>query len=587
VDFSFPSEFGICSDDTLKAFDGPSTASPIANSGTAVYANTWANPSNFSTVSSSITFQFLASSNFLNHTRGWQIGLSCTSCPATSPNNDCANAQVLTPQPTCNYISGSVSITNSDNLNLPITCGPTGTTDNDDVWYTFTAINSTATITVAASDGTMDPVLQMFSGTCGSFTSLYCVNATGAGGTETISASGLNPGTTYYIRVYDAATTNANHTFNICVVSTENTDCVSAVQACSTSTLTHTAYTNPDYGTQEWNSSYFGCDYSQEFRSGWYYFQLATSGVVGFTISGMPGSPYMDNDFVLWGPLGSLSCPMNTSPIRSDWSIAYASNSYGLPPYSTGLEMAENDVCSGASGNAFVQTINGTAGQWYVLMVNIYTCACNQYHITWMDNVPSNQQATFSNCVLPIELLTFTGKNVGVENVLNWSTASETNNDLFGIERSSDGDHFTEIGTTNAGGTSTEQLDYAFNDSHPLNGINYYRLKQLDFDGTSTYSRIIAIENGSVIPLTPFVYPDPSTGRFNISMNAQEDNDIVLQVFNALGQLVTANKEHVNVGDNTFTLDLTSFNDGIYTLLIRDPRSGKVYTSKIVKLFEQ
>src|SRR6185503_7364238 len=150
VDFSFPSNFGICANDTLTVYDGPSIFSPIANSGTAMYTDqglpsstTPAAPSNFSTVSSSITFEFTATAN--NHARGWQILLSCTNCPATSPNNDCVNAQVLTVSPTCSYISGSVSITNSDNLSLPTTC-TSGTSDNDDVWYSFTAINNSATI---------------------------------------------------------------------------------------------------------------------------------------------------------------------------------------------------------------------------------------------------------------------------------------------------------------------------------------------------------------------------------------------------------------------------------------------------------
>jgi len=588
IDPSFPSNFGICSGDTLKVFDGPSIASPIANSGTAVYTNTWTNPTGFSTVSSSTTFQFISSNDFLNHTRGWQIGLSCTNCPATSPNNDCANAQPLTPQPTCNYISGSVAITNSNaNPFLAPTCTGANTA-NDDVWYSFNAINNTATITVAASDATMDPVVQLFSGTCGSFTSLSCVNATAAGGTETINATGLTPGNTYYVRVYDAAATNANHTFNICVVSTANTDCVTASQVCSNAMLTHTAYNYPDYGTNEYNSSYWGCDYSGEIRSAWYYFQLATSGTFGFTISALSGSTYMDNDFVLWGPMTGLNCPMNTTPLRCDYSIAYSSNSYGLPPYSTGLQMAESDLSSGASGNAFVQTVNGTANQWYVLMVNIWT-GPSTYHITWMDGIPSNQQATFvssgTGCgLLPIELLSFTGENVGADNVLKWITASETNNDYFAIERSPDGEHFTELGSIKAAGTSTSETKYYYPDHAPLHGTNFYRLRQADLDGTYSYSNIIAIENGSSDSFTPFVYPNPSEGVFNISIRATSNTDVTLGVYNAIGQLVTATQRQVQDGDNKFTVDLSSYNQGVYTLFIRDSHSGKVYANKIVKL---
>ncbi|HYV91453.1 MAG TPA: CUB domain-containing protein, partial [Chitinophagales bacterium] len=367
----FPGAFGICSLDTLKVFDGPSILSPIANGGTAVYTNTWADPPTFSTLGSTATFQFFADNS--NHTKGWQINLACVNCPAASINNDCANAIVLSPGASCNPLASSVSVSNSNaNPFLAPTCTGANTA-NDDVWYRFTCSNAISQITVAATDGSMDPVVQLFSGTCGAFTSLYCVNATGAGGTETINATGLTVGTVYYVRVYDVGTTNVNHTFNVCVAGQSSTDCEGAIQVCNTNMLTHTALGYPDFGSQEYNSQYWGCDVSGEIRSAWYYFQIATSGTFGFTVSALSGSSYMDNDFVLWGPMSGLNCPMNTTPLRCSRAIAYSSNSYGLPPYSTGLETGAGDFTEGGSGDAFVETVNAVAGEWYVLMVNIYT----------------------------------------------------------------------------------------------------------------------------------------------------------------------------------------------------------------------
>src|SRR6185295_385718 len=118
-----------------------------------------------------------------------------------------------------------------------------------------------------------------------------------------------------------------------------------------------------------------------------------------------------------------------------------------------------------------------TANQWYVLMVNIWT-GPSTYHITWMDGIPSNQQATFvssgTGCgLLPIELLSFTGENVGADNVLKWITASENNNDYFAIERSPDGEHFTELGSIKAAGTSTSETKYYYPDHAPLHGTNF------------------------------------------------------------------------------------------------------------------
>lgn len=579
VDFSFPSEFGICSGDVLTVHDGPSTFSPIANSGTATYTNTFANPGNFSTVSSAATFEFTATAN--DHARGWIILLSCTNCPSTSPNNDCANAQLLTPSPTCNYISGSVSITNSNaNPFLAPTCTGAGTA-NDDVWYTFTAINNTATITVAATDGSMDPVVQLFSGTCGSFTSLYCQNATGAGGTEVINASGLTPGTTYYVRVYDAASTNANHTFNICVVSTENNDCVSATEVCSTNTLVHTAYSNPDYGTQEWNPTYWGCDASQEFRSAWYYFQIATSGKLGFTISSANGSSE-DDDFVLWGPLTGLNCPMNTSPIRCSWAIPYATNSWGLPPYSTGLETGAGDNSEGAGGDAFVETVNAVAGQWYVLMVNIYA-GYNSYNITWMDNIAQNQQATLWNCILPISLESFTGHINGDVDVLDWKTISEHNNQYFVLERSANGEQFDSIARITAIGTTTEENSYEYIDTHPLIGFNYYRLKQVDNNGASAYSTVIFLDRMGIGLSIQNIYPNPSNELINVELSSDETTNIVLTIVDNIGRTWVQRVINVHTGFSTITIDVSSLPSGLYYLESRSADKQLLVRNKFVK----
>src|SRR6185295_5553530 len=133
--------FGLCVGDTLKVYDGPSIASPIANSGNAVYTNTFTNPTIFSTLGSSATFEFYADGS--NHARGWQIALSCVNCPSASINNDCANAITLSPTNTCIPYASSTSAGNSMQSGVPACTG----TANDDVWYKFTANNSTMSMT--------------------------------------------------------------------------------------------------------------------------------------------------------------------------------------------------------------------------------------------------------------------------------------------------------------------------------------------------------------------------------------------------------------------------------------------------------
>jgi hypothetical protein len=100
---------------------------------------------------------------------------------------------------------------------------------------------------------------------------------------------------------------------------------------------------------------------------------------------------------------------------------------------------------------------------------------------------------------LPIELLYFRGENYKRYNHLTWSTASEVNNDYFDIEKTKDGKDWSSIMTENGAGNSSTQLYYSFDDNNVEGIINYYRLKQTDYDGKFKYSDIISIDNTSVI----------------------------------------------------------------------------------------
>lgn len=97
--------------------------------------------------------------------------------------------------------------------------------------------------------------------------------------------------------------------------------------------------------------------------------------------------------------------------------------------------------------------------------------------------------------VLPIELLYFTGKKVGNQNELFWTTATEFNNDFFTVEKTYDGESFDLVGIMKGAGNSTQYRDYTLTDNDVRQVLNYYRLKQTDFDGKFAYSALIAIDN--------------------------------------------------------------------------------------------
>ncbi len=159
---------------------------------------------------------------------------------------------------------------------------------------------------------------------------------------------------------------------------------------------------------------------------------------------------------------------------------------------------------------------------------------------------------------LPIELLNFDGQAESNGNMLNWITATETNNDHFELERSMNANDFTKIATVSGNGNSTSALHYEQLDALPFKGINYYRLKQVDFDGKYTYSEIIAIENNSMQNIAIDVYPNPSNDLVHINTSGSISS---LIIYNMLGEIV-----YSSTGEQSNTIDFTPLTNGVYII---------------------
>lgn len=137
---------------------------------------------------------------------------------------------------------------------------------------------------------------------------------------------------------------------------------------------------------------------------------------------------------------------------------------------------------------------------------------------------------------LPVTLVEFQGKRMNDYNLLEWTTLSELNNDRFEIEKSADGTSFQWIGTVNGNGTTTTPNMYKFRDVNPASGNNYYRLRQVDFDGTASYSNVINI----VFRMTgtPLVFPNPALKGTLLSVNDNESVIRIIQVTDMSGKIV-------------------------------------------------
>lgn len=143
---------------------------------------------------------------------------------------------------------------------------------------------------------------------------------------------------------------------------------------------------------------------------------------------------------------------------------------------------------------------------------------------------------TFSlTSALPVKLTAFNGKKAGTVVNLGWTTHTEENSDRFTVERSLDNNNFISIGEVNASGNTTLVKTYGFTDAKPAAGVNYYRLKMTDKDGTYTYSPVVMIqmrESTSAASL----FPNPCSNNLVISHPSAKNAQVV--IYSASGVVV-------------------------------------------------
>ena len=170
-----------------------------------------------------------------------------------------------------------------------------------------------------------------------------------------------------------------------------------------------------------------------------------------------------------------------------------------------------------------------------------------------------NASAILENASLPIELLSFDARFLDKKNVIiEWTTNFEFNNDFYTIEKSSDAINWNTVGHQKSIGNRNEITDYHMIDHLFYNGIVYYRLIQTDHDGSYTISKIITLRKDYN---TINIYPNPSTGHFNIQspIGIYKDG---LSVFDIFGKLIIYKEENVS------QLDLSNFSKGVYLVKI-------------------
>ncbi len=269
----------------------------------------------------------------------------------------------------------------------------------------------------------------------------------------------------------------------------------------------------------------------------------------------------------------------NIAPGNSPGCITFAS---GLTHSgSTSIELGGTVACTNhdkvsvggtatISGGLTVTLINGftpTAGQTFTLLeagaisgtystINYPTVS----GITWTTTYNATSVVANANATLPVELVRFDAQTFDKEITLQWQTASETNNAGFFVERSTNTRSWETIGFVEGRGDFSEMQSYTLLDKTPIPGVNYYRLRQVDFDGVFEYSNTTSANISFDIDI--HVFPNPTSDILQIK--GEEFLDTPIRILNQSGCTVY---QDVFRGD---VIDVSYLDAGIYLLEIQE-----------------
>jgi hypothetical protein len=272
-------------------------------------------------------------------------------------------------------------------------------------------------------------------------------------------------------------------TFSICInnplPNIAGTDCATGTLLCSNSIINGNAEL---WGNQELTTAAIGGCLGQygEVNSSWYVISIQTGGTLTFTISPSDGTD--DYDFAIWkGATCTLGAPLSCN--------------FSSTVPNTGLNNASLSTSQGAAGTPWNQQLITLAGDVYILLINGYTPNASTFNFSF------GGTATLGCTlppVLPIQLVSFSGQNAGPYNLIKWVVASQSDNNYFTIEKSSDGVKFEEADNVNGSGNSITMLPYSYIDKTPYEGVTYYRLSQTDFNGVLKYFSIISVSKTNI-----------------------------------------------------------------------------------------
>ena len=469
-------------------------------------------------------------------------------------NNEGAGAESLAVNSCNNYSSLSTySMQGAD------ASSGTGVPDND-VWFAFTAPSpANGGAYFNANKSWVTVFLENVSGTSSGpiFTQLYTAptsivatattysTSTSVGSQSFAQFGHLNPGQTYYLRVYHKETEVASVDYKINVYTPNANE-----TAWSCGNNNASLVSGCSEGCNDLREAYFKIDLPEGTPSNQYYMVevVGEDQILDFELR----SQYLTESSATEGDFDDYDLPCSSRPLEP--GVSMVNETLGITTPTTGESCNLNGIA--ADGGQGVRRIyygmNGPAAgmkDYYYIKVFMDPSDPNYATSTGLKICAINFNGPYSTQVLAesggvidvvctppplgVELVRFDGESKGEFDILTWETASEINNSHFVVEQSADGVVFSELTIVSGVGTTNQSSLYSV-DARRSTNKNYYRLKQFDFDGTATISNVIYLESNKV---GVNIFPNPVSQGNQFVINSDENMN-AWEVRNSMGAII-------------------------------------------------
>lgn len=476
------------------------------------------------------------------------IILSNCGCPTPPTNDDPCTATPLTLNTTCSFTSGTNALATNSAVADPGCANYNGT----DVWYSVVVGASGQVIVETATNGGItDGGMALYSGTCASLVLEECDDDDGAGLMSKVDQAEFTPGQTLFIRVWEYGG-DAEGTFDICAYAPDCSGNTTNDYCEDPGILTYGVGDNFASSTTNIYSADNPDNLLNEFcgtveNNSWYQFTAGNT-TETFVIS-------------------TVTNCVNNQGIQAQ---VYDYNSATVSGCCGNFNAVSNCYSPGNTTGGTVTATGLTVGETYILMIDGFAG----------DNCDFIIDDWGATNILPVEFVDFKGFPGAKSNDLSWKTKSETNSRWFIIERSVDAESFTEIGRIDAAGNSTTTLEYEFSDENISQNLYYYRIKEVDFDGRTQFTKPLSIfRNNSDIS----IYPNPTTGDLTFNFLSNIQGEITISYTDISGKVVKERLIISESGKQYTTSILNEMSNGIYFVQILDHFGNSILQDKVVK----